>query len=874
MSGPSGRLDRPILEDVDAEQLRFLLDYGLERGYLDEVSKTRHFPEALSTPPRIAWLRLLRLPVHPTMAEEYDLLSRWQNVLSTLHAWGHRLAFVLMRRHGETRIYLGSVSHGGVAVPATAATQLWQATVSQMPGVQLENTGPETAREDVLLPLLDMNSFGAVTGLPSPRKSLGPQFLQTLDQIALGIRDQANDEYDYALVVVADPVADRDIALSMHALRDLGSQLHSQVQSTVALSESKTEGSSQSFNPAVIVTQVINPLVGTFAALIPGFGVTALLGAGLGTGVVAGFGFDRSRSVTTGRTVSTQELNKVAEYCEQLTDRHVARLQRGRNLGFWSVGTYVLGKTETTVRTLMGMLRSVYSGDESYLEPIRVHLFDPSAGADAWIRGFHHVPLPSGAGRGGAGDTWQHPLGAMYAGVATPLNTEELSITTSLPRRDVPGLRFVRNAVRFASNPPPLTAGADRITLGRILDTGISLEQTYDLDINTLVRHALVTGVTGSGKSTTCRRLIAEVLGRGLPVLVVEPAKEEYMTWALARNALIDAGQLPGQERIAVYVAGARDGDSTDVEPLRLNPFEPAQIGPYRDLASRYERFCAILTASLPMADVLPLILQEAVYQHLIEEISPRFLDADVPPRTRYPGLDGIKEQAKKIMEARGYEERVRANLTAAVATRIDALSRGRRGSVLNVARSTSFKDLFSRPAVVNISRISDDRDKALIMALLLIALFEYRVSSFQVDADVRQLAKANRLCHLTVVEEAHRLLANPQLDYAGIGNPQAVVSGMFSEALSEIRAYGEGLLIIDQVPARLIPDAIKNTNLKIVHRLIARDDRDAMASSTALREDQRDMIAALQRGEAIVCGDLDDAASWVRIDSAETEVN
>lgn len=870
MSGPPDRLDRPVLEDLSAEQLRFLLHYALERGYLDEVSKTRHFPEAVPTPPRIAWLRLLRLPVHPTKVDEYDLLSRWQNVLSTLHAWGHRLAFVLIRYRGETRIYLGSVSHGGVAVPKTAATQLWQATVSQMPGVQLENLEPEAAREDVLLPLLDMNSFGAVTGLPSPRNSRGPQFLQTLDQIALGIRDQANDEYDYALVVVADPVADRDIALSMHGLRDLGSQLHSQVQSTVQLSDSRTESSSQSFNPQVVVST----LVGTLGPLIPGFGLTAVLGAGMGAGVVAGFGFDRSRSVTTGRAVSTQELNKVAEYCEQLTDRHVTRLQRGRNLGFWSVGTYVLGKTETTVRTLMGMLRSVYSGDESYLEPIRVHLFDPSAGADTWIRGFHHVPLPSGSGPAGASDTWQHPLGSMYAGVTTPLNTEELSITTSLPRRDVPGLRFVRNAVRFASNPPPLDAGTDRITLGRILDTGISLEQTYDLDINTLVRHALITGVTGSGKSTSCRRLIAEVLDRGLPVLVVEPAKEEYMAWAMARNALVDARKLPEQQRVTVYIAGAHESDGTEAEPLRLNPFEPAQIGPHRDLASRYERFCAILTASLPMADVLPLILQEAVYQHLIEEVSPHFLDADVPPRTRYPGLEGIKDQAKKIMDARGYEERVRANLTAAVATRIDALSRGRRGSVLNVGRSTAFKDLFSRPAVVNLSRISDDRDKALIMALLLVALFEYRISSFQVDTEVRQRAKANRLCHLTVVEEAHRLLANPQLDYAGIGNPQAVVSGMFSEALSEIRAYGEGLLIIDQVPARLIPDAIKNTNLKIVHRLIARDDRDAMASSTALREDQGDMIAALQRGEAIVCGDLDDAASWVRIDSAGTEVN
>src|SRR5262249_36213672 len=156
--------------------------------------------------------------------------------------------FLLLRNHGETRIYLGSVNHGGVAVPKTAATQLWQATVSQMPGVQLENISPEDTRAEVLLPLLEMNSFAAVTSRPHAQESRDPQFLQTLDQIALGIRDQADNEYDYALLVVADPVPDKDIALTMHGLRDLGSQLHSQVKSTLQLSDSTAKASSQSFN--------------------------------------------------------------------------------------------------------------------------------------------------------------------------------------------------------------------------------------------------------------------------------------------------------------------------------------------------------------------------------------------------------------------------------------------------------------------------------------------------------------------------------------------------------------------------------------------------------------------------------------------------
>lgn len=161
---------------------------------------------------------------------------------------------------------------------------------------------------------------------------------------------------------------------------------------------------------------------------------------------------------------------------------------------------------------------------------------------------------------------------------------------------------------------------------------------------------------------------------------------------------------------------------------------------------------------------------------------------------------------------------------------------------------------------------MNDDRDKALLMALLLMSLYEYRASRFQRDAEYRESLRGDRLCHLTIVEEAHRLLANPKTDTAGIGNPQAVVAGMFSEMLSEIRAYGQGLLIVDQVPSRLIPDSIKNTNLKIVHRQNSRDDRSAMASCMSLRPDQEDVLGTLRKGEVVIRGDLDDVACWVKV--------
>jgi len=43
--------------------------------------------------------------------------------------------------------------------------------------------------------------------------------------------------------------------------------------------------------------------------------------------------------------------------------------------------------------------------------------------------------------------------------------------------------------------------------------------------------------------------------------------------------------------------------------------------------------------------------------------------------------------------------------------------------------------------------------------------------------------------------------------------NPKGRAIEVFSNILSEIRAYGEGIIIAEQIPAKLIPDAIKNTS-------------------------------------------------------------
>ena len=78
----------------------------------------------------------------------------------------------------------------------------------------------------------------------------------------------------------------------------------------------------------------------------------------------------------------------------------------------------------------------------------------------------------------------------------------------------------------------------------------------------------------------------------------------------------------------------------------------------------------------------------------------------------------------------------------------------------------------------------------------------------------------------------------------------------MFAGLLAEIRAYGEGLIIAEQIPDRLIQDVLKNTAVKITHRLPAADDRDAVGATMNMTQAQNRFLVTLKPGEAAVFAD------------------
>ena len=832
------RLRSKLPIEFPAELANPFLDYMLERSYLEGLAGRDHFQADPPLDGAMAWVRIDRLPVHPNDSEDYDLLSRWQAVLSSLHSWNERLLFLLQRSGGSTSIYLGMHAPD----MSRSLARLETALINSMPGITTSRMDVNEGMK-VVASLMEAKSCGALTGIPSFRRETRFQELQTLDSLAFGIRDTEGRDADFSLLVIADPIPDQDITDIISRMMKLGSEIHRDVHKSI--------GQSEGINTSGSASSVIGGMVASVANAIPGLGSSMVNFINTGLGI--GYAIGAEKGANASKSETTDFLNKFAEYSEKTLDKHCERLRKGRNQGFWNTGVYVLSNYEHNVGTVLGMLRSVYSGDESFIEPIRIHRFKPQSGATNIVGSMSLIPLQVDKSLG------EHIFGKNYQYVSTPVNTQELSLFTSLPRKDVPGLRFVKTAVRFANN-PGLQSGKRSLVLGKIKDYGVEQKTDYKIDIDALVRHSLIVGGTGSGKSTTCRRLIQSAMDIGAPILIIEPAKEEYTRWFLE---LRKAGK-----QVNIFMPGATAFEGEKLGRLKLNPFQPAaDPGATIDMMTRCEQLTALVNASLPSSDVLPVIMDETFFTFLKDQpFGGDFMQGEMNQLENYPKIEGAIETAKRVLKARGYTDEVSQGIGAAVETRLTYLSRGKRGEILNVFNSTPWDQLFDQTTVINLSRLANPKDRALIMSIILLALHEYRVSRFSTDEDYRRKAGSNQLMHLTVVEEAHNVLAAPAADAQGTGNPQQVVADLFSNMLSEIRAYGEGLMIVDQSPTKLIPDVIKNTNYKIAHRMTARDDCAVMASALALRDEQAGIIPTLEIGNAIIYGDKDDAASWVKV--------
>lgn len=524
------------------------------------------------------------------------------------------------------------------------------------------------------------------------------------------------------------------------------------------------------------------------------------------------------KSVQVGPGTTREEINREAQYCVELLEKNLERLNRGKAQGMWRVEGYFFAASEATLDKTKALLKSVFAGEDSVPEPLRTF---KCRTVNAQVQG---------------SDSF-----------ATLMNSYELSTLTQLPREEMPGYA-VRDYARFdVALPERSIPPAHAVNVGRILDGDTYTGNWYALHRHDFAKHGLVVGVTGSGKTNTLFQLLDKLWkkGQGVPFLVIEPAKAEYR----------DLRTAPGFETLRIFTLGDERW-----APFRLNPFEfeiadaenRIHVQTHIDFLKSVFNAAFILYA--PMPYVLETCLHE-IYQDRGWDLTTS-QNRRIPPQERgneanwpvFPTLTDLYNKIDEVVDRLGYEDRIQMDVKAGLKARVGSLRLGGKGLMLDVRHSIPTAGLLSQPTVLELERIGNDDEKAFLIGLLLTRIYEYRV------VQARRGDPLPRLQHVAVFEEAHRLLKHVPTE---VETEAANVKGQsvetFANMLSEIRAYGQGVLIAEQIPTKLAPDAIKNTNLKIVHRIVAEDDRDVMGGTMNLDEAQKRHVTTLRTGQALI---------------------
>jgi hypothetical protein len=377
----------------------------------------------------------------------------------------------------------------------------------------------------------------------------------------------------------------------------------------------------------------------------------------------------------------------------------------------------------------------------------------------------------------------------------------------------------------------------------------------YSVSLAALSRHLFIAGVTGTGKTNTCLRLLRGLHAQGVPFLVIEPAKREYRELALATTE--DLGSEPLARQLVVYSAASDEG-----APFRINPFE---VENGTTIAEHVDLLRAVFSASFgDMWTPLPQVLEQCmvlVYQNrgwdLFSDRNHRLAEGE-DRALAFPTLRELAASVDEIVDGLGFDPEARDRVRGSLATRINGLRVGSKGALFDTRHSLSMSSLLERPTILELERLADESDKAFLMGLLFIRLVEFRRG--QRRAAQRGSAPGDALQHMLVIEEAHRLLTNVGVGNGAESSARAQAVESFSNLLAEIRAYGQGITVVDQVPTKLASDVVKNTNLKIAHRIVDEADRKLLGGSMSMSPGQLAGLASLARGEAAVFGDGDDA--------------
>lgn len=501
-------------------------------------------------------------------------------------------------------------------------------------------------------------------------------------------------------------------------------------------------------------------------------------------------------------------------------DTQLERLKEFESLGMWECAGYFLSENQYAAEIAASTYKAIMRGENSGVEVSAINSWgkvdgDKTNKIKEYVTNFMHPVF-----------SYNSPIGSIPVTPCALVSGNELALHMGLPRKSVCGFPVIEHA-DFGKEVVSYngTKATHTINLGNVFNMGSECVNRVELNRNSLSMHTFITGSTGSGKSNTVYELLDQLDTVGINFLIIEPAKGEYKNVFGNRSNVKVLGTNP------IYS-----------ELLKINPFKfPSKV----HILEHIDRLIEIFNVCWPMYAAMPAVLKDAVLQayegcgwDLLESTNKYSQDL-------FPTFQDLQTELINVIENSAYSQELKSNYIGSLATRVKSLTNGLNGQIFS-ADEVDNDILFDENVIVDLSRIGSLETKSLIMGILVMRLNEHRMSYAE--------GMNQPLKHVTVLEEAHNILKRTSSEQSSeVSNVAGKSVEMLSNAIAEMRTYGEGFVIADQSPNAVDISAIRNTNTKIIMRLPDETDRRLAGKSAALSDEQLDEIGKLPKGVAVV---------------------
>ena len=894
---------REYRQQIDtAKNALNLVDDVVLKSYLKRLDSMdiASMPEAEGVDSSIVLFKINRM----VYEEDEFATDKFISAISSMSFADCSVFLVIDGYRDKTDFYLGVKNNDPKRTTASVADTFKSSLVGQFPGIDIDDCSivekgkKSSLQEQVLRRISNASSLSSYVGIPAFKDEDGKydnkNYVQGTEKLA-----QAMQGKRYTAIILASNLTTDVVTEIRNGYETIYSQLSPMSTQQLAYStneslanainrskgvtqgktktqtigESHTNGTSNSHSKSDSETKKSKIAVGSsvlggvLAAVGTGLTITGA-GAAIGLPLMAAGGamsavgaagksktsgttdtYGTSQSDTENRSMSdaeshsetfTDSLGKTAtigssknytltihnKHIEELMkriDQELERISMSESTGLWSVASYFFSYDNdfASAESASTIFKSIMQGEESGVE---------TSAINSWIDNSQKMKMLTNSVCHLSHPVFWNNLTVNGENIkvenSSLLSSKELAMLLSLPHKSVPGFPVVEHvslAKEVIRNNESLMKR--EVSLGCIFDLGKAYtENRVKLDVKSLTQHVFVTGSTGCGKSETIYKLINETKQVGTKFLVIEPAKGEY------KNVFGDVNVF---------------GTNPLIMPLlRINPFSfPTGV----HVLEHIDRLTEIFNVCWPMYSAMPAVLKKAMLDAY--ESCGWDLRLSVNRLSRgedvYPSFLDLFLSLEKVITESAYSEEVKSNYAGALLTRVESLTNGLNGEIFSVNELSNMV-LFDENCIIDLSRVGSQETKSLIMGILIMRLSEYRMTGANTPNSA--------LKHLTVLEEAHNILKRVSTEQSQEGSNMAGKSvEMITNAIAEMRTYGEGFVIVDQSPTSVDKAAIKNTNTKIVMRLPDEDDRKVSGKAAGMNDKQIDEIAKLPTGVAVV---------------------